>query len=207
MRGIGNGPRRNRTEFNPWTINLFDEEIREILDSDGLIGINLDQRILGFTSRVAEWVSKPSKEYFQKQEFLELFGEDVPIIGGRLEEDLDLLEESALVAKEEAIINRRQHTRYLVNNILHIVKIGGEKAWKHICIGSDFDGLIDPINSCKSTLQFKTLEKRLYKTITEMSQEALKEDNSIDFYINDLKAQIRDLMYENGKRFLSKNFN
>jgi microsomal dipeptidase-like Zn-dependent dipeptidase len=44
--GIGSG-RKGKTHFNPWSINLYDEEIIEIIESDGLIGISMDQRILG----------------------------------------------------------------------------------------------------------------------------------------------------------------
>ena len=39
------------TFFNPWTINLFDEDILEIIKSGGLLGISLDQRILGYQKK------------------------------------------------------------------------------------------------------------------------------------------------------------
>ncbi|MCY7352066.1 MAG: hypothetical protein LH606_15620, partial [Cytophagaceae bacterium] len=38
--------------YNPWTINLMDEDIEEVLNSDGLIGISLDVRILGWQDAV-----------------------------------------------------------------------------------------------------------------------------------------------------------
>ncbi|WP_332914105.1 hypothetical protein [Algoriphagus boritolerans] len=35
--------------FNATTINLFDEDIKAIYDSDGLLGISLDERVIGYT--------------------------------------------------------------------------------------------------------------------------------------------------------------
>lgn len=46
------------TKFNPWTINLYDEEIQLILESKGLIGISLDQRIIGEGKIYGEYMSK-----------------------------------------------------------------------------------------------------------------------------------------------------
>ncbi len=54
-----------RTKFNPWSINLYDEEIKKIVDSNGLIGLNLDERILGAKQK------RPGErvEYFSPEEF------------------------------------------------------------------------------------------------------------------------------------------
>ena len=41
------------------------------------------------------------------------------------------------------------HTCLWLENIFHIVKTAGsEDAWKMICLSSDNDGIIDPIDSC-----------------------------------------------------------
>ncbi|MEO0732970.1 MAG: membrane dipeptidase, partial [Bacteroidota bacterium] len=50
-----------RSEFNPVSINLYDEDIQEIIDSGGLIGLMLDQRLLG--------VGKNPEEYFATTDF------------------------------------------------------------------------------------------------------------------------------------------
>ena len=54
------------THFNPWSINLYDFEIEIILKSDGLIGLNMDQRIMG--------TKKVQGEYFDAEEFLAIIG-------------------------------------------------------------------------------------------------------------------------------------
>ena len=38
--------------FNPQTLNLYDEDIREILSIGGMIGFSLDQRILGASTAI-----------------------------------------------------------------------------------------------------------------------------------------------------------
>lgn len=210
-RGIGQGLRRNRTYFNPWSINLYDEEISIIIESGGMIGLSLDQRILGFTSQLSGALGKLfntfSGEYFSVKEYEELISGNVPVISGALPTEPDhsaaFIEE---VNAEEALINKRKHLRYFVNNLLHIVKIGGPQAWKHICIGSDFDGLIDPINTCTNVTKFEIIEKKLVKTITEMVTEAKKVNPQVDYHIKDLKKQLRDLFFQNGIDFLNKHF-
>ena len=58
------------TKFNPWSINLYDEEIKKIVESDGLIGLNLDERILGTKQkRRGERVEYFSPEEFSRHDF------------------------------------------------------------------------------------------------------------------------------------------
>ena len=49
-KGISSKRGRVTTGFNPSSINLYDEELVEIIDSDGLIGISLNKRIIGATT-------------------------------------------------------------------------------------------------------------------------------------------------------------
>lgn len=119
--------------FNPWSINLYDEEITEILASDGLIGVSLDVRILGMGN------SKTAHEHEAERLSLNenLFSVQKHLQNGH--NDTDHLPDNRIQASLE-------HVEYLCNNLLHIVKVGrrtvGEQVWDHICLGSDFDGLI-----------------------------------------------------------------
>jgi microsomal dipeptidase-like Zn-dependent dipeptidase len=45
---------KNSTEFNPWDVFLSDEEIMIIHNSGGIIGLNLDQRIMMGKKRLDE---------------------------------------------------------------------------------------------------------------------------------------------------------
>jgi microsomal dipeptidase-like Zn-dependent dipeptidase len=187
IKGIGEG-KNNETHFNRWSINLFDEDIIEIVNSNGLIGISMDERILGF--------GKKNVEYFRTDELCELTG----LSPGDLEHD-DPCDES-YNPRSGRFGRKRKHFRYLCNNILHAVKIGGPKAWKHICLGSDFDGLINPINGCKTVAHYHKLEEQLVVTLEEMSNET----PGVDYHITNLQEQVRDFMFNNGERFLSQYF-
>ncbi|WP_286760622.1 membrane dipeptidase [Salegentibacter sp. UBA1130] len=217
--GLHSGRLGYHTFFNPWTINLFDEEIVEIIGSGGLIGLSIDQRILGYTSRFIEFLTWPAKEYIQLEEFKENFGEDFNFIDGELDPDLSDDEEMEFlhqkaVAKGNSFMkeksttmnyNKKLHTSYMVNNLLHIIKVGGEKAWDHICIGSDFDGMVNAINSCSNVYDMENFEYELIEAIERIIRKSNFKNS--DFYITDLSLQIRKVMYLNGKLFMNKNFN
>ncbi|MGI9542498.1 MAG: membrane dipeptidase [Cyclobacteriaceae bacterium] len=192
-KGIG------KTNFNPWTINLFDEEIPIILGSGGLIGISLDQRILGSNN--------VKGEFFSKEEFTHLNQHWQSTIRSAAFEDDDEIEfDQELQRPKDIRLNVRKHLRHLTNTILHFVKIGGPKTWKHLCLGSDYDGLIDAVNNCLCINEYPNLEKDLVKMIPKSVKKAKQTDPTIDFHITDIKQQVRDIMYNNAFNFLQKNF-
>jgi len=43
---------------------------------------------------------------------------------------------------------------YFVNNLVHIILVGGERAWEQVCLGSDYDGFIDPLPGLLTVEQF-----------------------------------------------------
>ena len=187
--GIGRGL-FDKTHFNPWSINLYDEDIVEILDSGGLIGLNLDQRILG--------AERVSGEYFSAEEFAFILNDY------QMPEEVEPVPEGEFIDEplEVRKLNERKHVRHLCNNILHIVKVGGERAWQHLCIGCDFDGLINPINTCTSALEFPKLEQELIDTLPEM----MAEDDSHTYDSSDMPGKVKGIMYDNGLAFLRQHF-
>ncbi len=142
--------------FNPWTINLFDEDIRTILRSGGLIGLSLDQRILGVEGTEPERFSvfEPLPP-FQVSNGQPQGGFDANH-AGQDESDWDLSGE-----------NRQnfEHLRHFCNNLLHIALtaqesgLSDEVAWGHVCIGSDFDGLINAMDYATSAADLGILRQ------------------------------------------------
>ncbi len=194
---------KNETKFNPWSINLFDDEITEIVNSDGLIGLSLDQRILGF--------SKEENEIMRLDEFGELTGlsnselEKIPLIDlSEFGSPVDSSSELNPIDLSSVGLNlfgrKRTHLRYMCNNILRMVKAGGAKVWDHLVLGSDYDGLINAVNNCKNSSKFPELEKDLRKMLPIMAAE----DPNTDYHLEDVEARVRGLMWENAKRFLEK---
>jgi microsomal dipeptidase-like Zn-dependent dipeptidase len=111
----------------------------------------------------------------------------------------DLLTE--MVEEERLALTFDNAIKHLCNNILHIVEVGGAKAWKHICIGSDFDGMINPINVCRNAKKYDNLSSALKEWLLTMTNNA-----AINYYITDIDKQVNDIMSGNAFKFLQDNF-
>lgn len=224
--------REFKAKFNPWSINLYDEDILEIINSSGLIGINFDQRILG--------AQKVKGEYFSRKEFELLTQKTLPILEGEFElEELSDVEVDEITRDYSEMIylnnsmelnqklidstsaettfeamkiayaeyRKKKHILHLANTIIHIIRIGGEKAWKNICIGSDFDGLINPINNCRTVEDYETLEVQLPRALAATLTSVNSEPNDVMLLETGLDEKVRDIMFNNAKRFLDNNYN
>ncbi len=223
------------TNFNPWSINLYDEEIKKIVESDGLIGLNLDERILGAKQKKrAERVEYFSPEEFNRSDFgLQFFRSifaldwyEVPsqeelntseiriqvieilrdiIMNPDIIRDIDGLNQ-----RIDVLYSRLQRItvpisdkgiKHLCNNILHIVKVAGNDGWRHISIGSDFDGLIDPVDSCRDATEYDRLAQNLESWLPDMAEHipGLPSITNID-------QKVHDIMSGNAYRFLQTYF-
>jgi hypothetical protein len=223
------------THFNPWSINLYDEEIKKIVDSDGLIGLNLDKRILGARqkkrSELIEYFSRKERSSIRFREHhvpishIQPQGvvlSSVEMLNNKIEEKLkeylrkiirrpdQLLAYQNLYNEIEQLYNQLrsmpvpstdEDIKHLCNNILHIVRIAGDKAWKHICIGSDFDGLISAVECCRNASVFNNLASELKRWLPIMaaSDPGLSSITNID-------QKVDDIMSVNLYDFLKKNF-
>jgi microsomal dipeptidase-like Zn-dependent dipeptidase len=108
--------RRQSTTFNPWDINLHDEDIIAIARSGGLIGLILDERVLA--------------------------GEK-------------LLEEVRR-GVYPPLLPLTQHIEYIYT-LLTRNGFSPQAAIRCICIGSDFDGFIDPIDAVPTVLEYPSV--------------------------------------------------
>ncbi len=191
--------------YNPWTINLMDEDIEEVLDSNGLIGISLDVRILGWQDAV----SKGEKdEYLSAEEFRHFFPERFKSLSA---ETINPAESFLAPTREE------RHPLSLCFNLLHVVSAGRMRTdkdpWQHLTIGSDFDGLINPLINCRDASKISNLETVLFRWLPVAEERYRRENgggpllertNRGDVNEAALKTVIRNVLYENGKRFISK---
>ena len=166
---------KNSETFNPWSNNLTDEDIVNIFDSRGIIGINLDQRILSGMD-----VTEDSKDFSKH----EIFNND------------------------EAVVEF--WTRQIAENILGMVKavvtcehVEEEekvKAWDIISLGSDFDGMINPVDSFIVADEFKDLRRALEKYMPQMDDYELC---SMGLTVNEILDKI---MYDNAVDFVVRNY-
>jgi hypothetical protein len=109
--------------FNTWSINLGRQEVRWIIDSGGLIGLSMEQNILGIG-------------FFEK-----LKDKDMSF-------HADLLVHQLLIMAQES---------------------GTPEFWKHISIGTDFDGIINPVDRYSSVLFFVRLREEIEKRLLGLS--------------------------------------
>lgn len=171
------------TEFNPWSINLYDEDIAEILLSGGMIGLSLDQRILG--------CGEIAREKMSKAETFEGIRIEYPLIAKDPDEG-DLIPDAEL------------HFRHFCNTIFHIVEVakrtenGKVNAWERLVIGSDFDGLIDAVDFCVNGKEYRNIEQYMKAKLPALALEAGIELPA------DVNTLITDILYNNADNFLKR---
>lgn len=171
------------TEFNPWSINLYDEDIVEVLSSDGIIGLSLDQRILG--------CGKIAREKMSKAETFTGIKPDRPLFG-RDPSEGSLIKDAEL------------HFRHFCNTLFHIIRVAGRitdltaDPWKKIVIGSDFDGLIDAVDFCIDGREYKHIGEYMLEKLPALAAEA-----NIPLPATP-EVLVNGILYENARAFLEK---
>ncbi len=185
-------PFDNTTNFNtlgwfyPWGINFCDEEIKHIYDSDGIIGLNMDRRILGFTMLNYTWRYKAHL----RRMFRDLYHRDA-----------FKLPDGTLIEFEDYY-----RSEPLLRNIFRVVEVCGRKdatAWDHMAIGSDYDGFIQPLQLAPSTESIPVFHRKMVmftKIFTEIhNQQRLLYGLSPETVMN-------KFFYTNGRDFIFRYF-
>lgn len=190
--------------FNCSSINLYDEDIETILLSDGLIGLSFDQRILGFTDEnVLREVTTPNDvEYISEQEASFFLGPNPT--GLPPWNDFSKIWASEQFADLEPALNEMLHPMFFFNQVLHILTvaknhplIGVQKALNKICLGSDFDGLINAIDNCKQVDKLETFKNLMISKMPKLLNDAGLGNEGINV------QQLADnIFYNNGKNFV-----
>ena len=164
--------------FNYWNINLSAEDLQVIVQSGGLIGLNLDQRILGIMHRVkflqllAPWIFKDKSEKRNKTELIAY----------------NILGMANAVKNLDLGLHRYGPDRF--------------SFWNCICLGTDFDGGIDPVDEYASAGKIQELSKDL----ENIFKERFLDWKLGDFFDNQeqIPEIIRLIFWENAYLFLKK---
>lgn len=160
--------KNNKSYFHEWEINLCKEDVVEIVDSGGIIGIQFD-----FKRLCGKGIKKKIKN------------DKIKII--------DLI----------------------FANILKTIEFGGEKSWNHICIGSDFDGMISKIPFYSKSSDFNDLYNDMNDYFEHLKEIRNPKTNDIIFSENqienligsrDKKEIIERFFGINSMEFLKRNF-
>lgn len=165
----------NGTYFNPNSINLYDDDVVEILKSKGMIGIILDIRVLGGGKNIIqpidreyEFITMEEFEYWKSFNSFDnslysnttyndvINNDEIINVWDQEERDGEKEEVAEMYSFKEIELRPEEHLKYFINQLLHLRRIADANAdelkninvWNHVCIGSDFDGLISPIHCC-----------------------------------------------------------
>jgi microsomal dipeptidase-like Zn-dependent dipeptidase len=153
--------------FQDGDINFYDDELVKVARSEGIFGIQLDER--------------------------------------RSASELELKKAGKRISRRKMLFHR---SKFIWNQIQHIAETldrQGLYAWGIQSIGSDFDGLIDPINGYWSAEQMglldSYLEKHAYNFLSSPAAKNLKSFNQIS-----ADEIIDRFMHDNAWEFLRRNF-
>ncbi|MEM6380739.1 MAG: hypothetical protein AAF705_21330, partial [Bacteroidota bacterium] len=255
---------RHRSAFNSASINMFDEEIIDIVETEGLMGIMLDEkrlvgkklhkdteafamrlpadtRELGSTPAEKERIRLENERPYNRLHYNKdcLKSEMVKWIKDRkaleellLEADRDNETPPAdrvnrlkdKIAKHKAEIDRLKdlledvELSVLMNQFFYILKVCNEqgdarvnkdKAWFHICIGSDYEGVINPQDIFYYSENLHDLEDKLVTFWERMQRVQDPRFISYQKYIFDESPRfwVKRILWENSENFLEKYFN
>jgi hypothetical protein len=184
-----------------------------ILQSKGLIGISLDQRILGFPAdNVAfQWDVFPYDYEFIADGEAEVFfrgaGDPEDIVPYEIQDDEVMTGDDAMNQSE---LTMEFHLGYFLNQVFHILQVAKKnnidvkEAAGRICIGSDFDGLINAIDCCENAEQYESFKKNLKRVLTRRKN--FWQDLSIDRDEIDADTLLEGIFFRNAHEFLKVNF-
>ena len=178
--------------FNPSSISLFDDDIMEIVRSDGLIGVSLDARVLGYTGRLSDGSS--TDDFFSVEDFINLFprhAQEMRLEAPNPFNELSVTESSRGPVTEEALrldevdilVSQVKRQSYLFClNVLHIIAVikamgnlpANRQAWDFVCLGSDYDGLIDSLREATTAAALPDFRQRLLTFYMEKAEEAYR---------------------------------
>ncbi|MEP3211139.1 MAG: hypothetical protein ABJN95_18270 [Maribacter sp.] len=209
MAGYWGGNIKKEFTFNPCTINLMDEDIIEVANSKGLIGLTLNMDLLGDELNSSK--QDDNYEFMTTADFISYF----PYNSLKA---LDYAGKEEMQAEEAWLSPPRRdlHPLNLCYNILHIMAvigmktIGNDKPEKFICIGSDFDGFIETTKICSDSRRMKDLEASLLKWLPVAAVKYQKVNGGTkDLFEFTKKKKVLDkvvaaILYENGKNFLEQ---
>ena len=201
------GYKFERPCFNTSAINLCDEDIMQILNSGGIIGLSLDKRILGYQQDERNLNSPEAQddEYAYETDYVPNTEFDFHVSGKRVfGKAFELKDCMRWDDIDTQVLMADYHLRYFMAHILHIISIAGKhkydvtKALKQICIGSDMDGLINPISTCDTYDDIYHFKQKLIDSFQNFAAESKV---ALPSGFN-MKSFAEDLFFRNGRDFV-----
>ena len=196
------------TSFNPCTINLYDDDVKEVVFSGGLIGLSMDQRILGIPE---EWMMGDDNMGDIYEEEIISPGEKgffTNVVRSTPDNSDIIMTEN--ITREDKQDWLRFHARHFLNQVFHLFKIADQYNFNKarmaelICIGSDFDGMINPIDSCQNVTQLEKFKNYLIQNFKDWEMDFTEVTGiKVSSFITPKKL-MDNIFYQNGVDFLKE---
>lgn len=128
-------------DINDHIVTLSTREINQLTRERQLIlGQRRLRKAMDFNSRTNRALKREIMDQVRRKAMLP----SEAALTIHLEDDTDISPQR--LKEMEAIYGFEfEGLEYFVNNLVHIIRVGGERAWEQVCFGSDYDGFIDPI--------------------------------------------------------------
>ena len=176
--------------FHPMSANLFDEEIQDVYKYGGIIGITLEERALG--KGAYNYKNEPAEAqigaFFEKN-YNTYFGQ--------------------YSGSKDQLLKDIKDAEPFVRNLFYILEKSGYagliKSWEHIAIGSDFDGIMNPIDICPTSADIPKFYSFLLAHLKFYADYLDKRPLLLGFE-KDPAPLLNNLFYLNGERFIKKYF-
>ncbi|MCF8368582.1 MAG: hypothetical protein K9G76_06030 [Bacteroidales bacterium] len=145
---------KEESEFQVMELNTYDEDIIKIYETGGVMGLMLDD------SRICcKGVSKQIKQHNRK---IDKYEREIDKNKRELEKTEDIAKQKKLIREinsfkglivgQEVVITELYCMNFF-RQVFHVVKVlqgnpanAGNRAWDILCIGSDYDGAISPMD-------------------------------------------------------------
>jgi hypothetical protein len=171
--------------FHPMSNNLFDEEIQAVYRTHGILGITLEERALGWNAY----------NYSVNPKTIGMLGNFLDSLYTARGKPLDSCLRDSLLKGEP-----------FVRNLFYIVEtsnVKGPEAWEHIALGSDFDGIMNPIDICTNAADIPNFHRFLCEHLPDYAAYLRKPDL---LYKQTPRQLMDQVFYKNGERFIKKYF-
>lgn len=155
----------NKGPFNPWNINMCDEDIEMIVKTKGLFGISFDQRILGL-----------KKEDDDKRNGVSLVWDNI----------------------EGILLSATTNPNLQSEDPLQI--------WNCITIGTDFEGLIDPVDPYPTAMEFEQFANNLVFVMDQARKDSKNKHLQHLKSREDVVQAVDRFCYLNAEEFVLKHY-
>ncbi|MEP6595573.1 MAG: hypothetical protein ABJA71_06480 [Ginsengibacter sp.] len=106
----------------------------------------------------------------------------------------------------DPVFNKELHPLFFLNQVIHILVvaknnelIGVQKATKQICLGSDYDGLINAVDNCKQADKLSKFKELALQKMPGLLRKAKLDNEGID-----IPVLVENIFYNNGRDFVIK---